>query len=239
MLFFNSPSGGLFPGITVCQSSGSSVATSLIGLPSLRLETSIFQANPKPWGNFLADDCSVNLYLPQALEFVHSRVSLEADGVVLLQALCPVAGSESPRSPGWNRSQPPGCKQHCQSIPSVPRAEMKAQSQAGLGTGRFTLTLCHTVLHVCPRKLLAAPDIDVLVSSSAQHEVQKNVALRTRHRVLRYANTHAHLRRCEIHHKLLLMRFLQKIITFDRKVKSKIKFLKIIILFQTVREYKV
>lgn len=120
--------------------------------------------------------------------------------------------------------------------PRHPGAEMKARSQAGLGTGRFTLTLCHTVLHVCPRKLLAAPDTDVLVSSSAQHEVQKNVAPRTRHYVLWYANTHAHLCRCEIHHKLLLMRFLQKFITFDRKVKSKIKFLKIIIFFQIMSE---
>lgn len=49
--FFNSISDGLFLRITVHQSSRSSVTTLLTGLPSLELETSGFQANPKPWGN--------------------------------------------------------------------------------------------------------------------------------------------------------------------------------------------
>lgn len=113
---------------------------------------------------------------------------------------------------------------------------MKAQSHAGLGTGSFTLMLGHTVLHVRPRNPLAAPDTDVLVSSTAQRKVRKNGALRTGHHVLWYVNTHMHTRRCAIHHKLLLMRFLQKIIIFDRKVKSKIKFPKIIIFFQIMLE---
>lgn len=54
---------------------------------------------------------------------------------------------------------------------------MKAQNQAGLGTGRLSL------MHVHPRKLLTAPDTDVLVGSTAQRKVEKNVALGTGHGV--------------------------------------------------------
>lgn len=159
------------------------MATSLTGLPPLETETSGFQANPKPWGTFLADDCSVNLYLPLALEFVPSRVSLEADGVVLFWAPCPGAAYQSPGSPGLNRGQPPSCRQDCQSIPS----QKSAPSQAGLGTG--SLMPGRTVLHVRPRTLLAAPDTDVMVSPTAQCKVQKNVALKFRGT---YINTRVH-----------------------------------------------
>lgn len=146
-----------------------------------------------------------------------SRVSLEADSSVLLQVLCPGAEYESSRSPRWNRDQV------ASRTARAPPADCK-HSQADVGPGWLTLMLGHSVLHVCPRKLLAAPDTDVSVTSTAQCKVQKNVAPRTGHRVSWYADTHMHVCRCETHHKLLLMRFLQKIINFDRKVKLKSSF---------------
>jgi len=121
-----------------------------------------------------------------------------------------------------------GLPEHSQ----LPWPEMNAQSQAG----SVTLPLGHTVLHVRPRKLLAAPDTDGSVSSTAQHKIQKNVALRTRHHVSWYVNAHAQTGGCEIHHQILLMRFPQKIITSDRQVKPKIKILKVIISFQIMLE---
>lgn len=95
--FFNSTAGELFLGMTVLQKLGASAAMQPTGL--LELETSGFQANPKPWSNLSGR------WLQCYLEFVPSRVSLEADGWVLLQALHPGSEYQSSRSPRQNRDQ--------------------------------------------------------------------------------------------------------------------------------------
>lgn len=134
-----------------------------------------------------------------------SRVSLKVDSVVLLQALCPGAEYQSFRSPRPNEGQPPGGKQDWQNIPSFPGLKWKL-SQVGVGTGCLTSTCGHTMLQVCLKKLLAAPDTDVLVSFTVHDKVQKNVSLRTGQHVSWYVNTHVYMQSWN-NRKVLLMRF--------------------------------
>lgn len=97
----------------------------LTGLPLLELETSGFQADPKPWGDLSG---SVILYLPQAFGFVPSTVSLGADGSVLLQALCAGSEYQSSRSrDGTGIRLQAGLPEH----PQLLLAEMQAQSGRG------------------------------------------------------------------------------------------------------------
>lgn len=155
----------------------------------------------------LAGECRAILYLPQALEFCplesvwsHMVRCYSRHSVLELSIRLPGALD------GTRIRLQAGLPEH----PQLPLAAMQAQSQTDVGPG--WLMLGHVVLHVCPRKLLAASDTDDLVASNAQCKIQKNVAPRTGHRILWYADTHMHVCRCETHHKFLLMRFLQRII---------------------------
>lgn len=92
----------------------------------------VSRLTPSPGVTFLAGDCSVILYLPQALEFLPSRISLKADGSVLLQALCLELSIRVPGAPdGTGIRLQAGLPEHLQ----LPWAEMKAQSQADAGPG--------------------------------------------------------------------------------------------------------
>lgn len=104
-LFFNSTAGGLFLGSWSIRNLGHLQQRSSQVCLCQNWKLMVSRLTPSPGVTFLAGDCSVILYLPQALEFVPSRISLEAGGSVLLQALSPGAEYQSPRSPRWNRDQ--------------------------------------------------------------------------------------------------------------------------------------
>lgn len=115
---------------------------------------------------------------------------MEADGAVLFQAPCPEAEHQEPQTEQGSAHEAARGTVRASPVP----LGCNGSTESGRSGDRVTLTAGHIVLHVCPRKLLAAPDTGVLVSSTAQHKVQKNMALRAGHNVSWYVNTHARTR---------------------------------------------